>query len=173
MKTTLVVMAGAMSCGLAVAPPGLAAQSQSAGNARTASFVRRVASSDMMEIAISRLAQDKGGQGEKSFAATMIKDHTKASDELKSLVADMGAGLNLPTALGPKDQETVDRLAKLTGARFDNQFKATQIQAHKVAISAFRAYARGGDNAGLKAWAVKTLPTLEHHLKMAQQLTAS
>jgi len=39
-------------------------------------------------------------------------------------------------------------------------------------VSLSSAYAKGGDNSKLKDWADKTLPTLRHHLKMAQDLTA-
>jgi putative membrane protein len=31
-------------------------------------------------------------------------------------------------------------------------------------------YAAGGDNDKLKDWAGKTLPALQHHLEMAQQM---
>jgi putative membrane protein len=38
------------------------------------------------------------------------------------------------------------------------------------AVSLFERYAKGGDNPKLKDWAGKTLPTLQHHLEMAQNL---
>jgi len=41
------------------------------------------------------------------------------------------------------------------------------------AIGLFQRYAKGGDNAGLKAWASITLPTLEHHKEMADKLPKS
>ena len=45
-----------------------------------------------------------------------------------------------------------------------------QVSAHKDAVSLFERYAKGGDNTALKDWAGKTLPTLQHHLEMAQEL---
>ena len=45
-----------------------------------------------------------------------------------------------------------------------------QVDAHKSAVSLFQRYAKGGDNAKLKDWAQKTLPTLQHHLGMADML---
>jgi putative membrane protein len=36
--------------------------------------------------------------------------------------------------------------------------------------SGFERYGKGGDNAKLKDWASTTLPTLQHHLDMAQSL---
>jgi putative membrane protein len=45
-----------------------------------------------------------------------------------------------------------------------------QVSAHKDAVSLFERYAKGGENADLKAFAAKTLPHLREHLKMAQDL---
>jgi putative membrane protein len=46
----------------------------------TADFVKEVAISDMFEIQSSQLAQERGNASEKPFAATMIKDHQKTSE---------------------------------------------------------------------------------------------
>ena len=43
---------------------------------------------------------------------------------------------------------------------------------HKDAVSLFERYSKSGDNPKLKDWAGKTLPTLRHHLEMAEDLTA-
>jgi putative membrane protein len=48
-----------------------------------------------------------------------------------------------------------------------------QVSAHKDAVSLFERYAQGGDNAKLKDWAGKTLPALQHHLQMAEQMDKS
>jgi putative membrane protein len=45
-----------------------------------------------------------------------------------------------------------------------------QVSAHEDAVSLFERYAKGGDNAKLKDWAGKTLPALQHHLQMAEQM---
>jgi putative membrane protein len=48
-----------------------------------------------------------------------------------------------------------------------------QVSAHKDAVSLFGRYAKGGEDPKLKEWAGKTLPALQHHLKMAQNLGKS
>jgi putative membrane protein len=48
-----------------------------------------------------------------------------------------------------------------------------QVSAHKDAVSLFERYAKGSDDAKLKDWAGKTLPTLQHHLEMAHALNKS
>jgi putative membrane protein len=45
-----------------------------------------------------------------------------------------------------------------------------QVSAHKDAVSLFERYAKSGENPKLKDWAGKTLPALQHHLEMAQNL---
>ena len=45
-----------------------------------------------------------------------------------------------------------------------------QVSAHKDAVSLFERYAKGGDDPKLKDWAGKTLPALQHHLEMAQEM---
>ena len=56
------------------------------------------------------------------------------------------------------------------GADFTKQYDKDRVNAHKEAVSLFKRYAKGGDDAALRAWAGKTLPNLERHLEMAQNL---
>jgi putative membrane protein len=136
----------------------------------TADFVKEVAISDMFELQSNKLAEDRGNAAEKSFAAMMIKDHTKTSDELKALVKGGDVKAELPTALDSSHQSKLDKLNGYKGADFSSEFDSQQVGAHKDAVSLFERYAKGGDNPKLKDWAGKTLPALQHHLEMAQAL---
>jgi putative membrane protein len=136
----------------------------------TADFVKEVAISDMFELQSNKLAEDRGNAAEKSFAAMMIKDHTKTSDELKALVKGGDVKAELPTALDSSHQSKLDKLNGYKGADFSSEFDSQQVSAHKDAVSLFERYAKGGDNPKLKDWAGKTLPALQHHLEMAQAL---
>jgi putative membrane protein len=136
----------------------------------TADFVKEVATSDMFEIAASKLAQDKGNAPEKTFASQMIADHTKTSTELKGLVTSGKVKAELPTALDSSHQSKLDKLKGENGQDFSSKFDSDQVSAHKDAVSLFERYAKGGDNADLKDWAGKTLPALKHHLDMAESL---
>src|SRR6202049_892193 len=136
----------------------------------TADFVKEVAISDMFEIDSSKLAQDKGTAPEKTFASQMITDHTKTSTELKGLVTSGKVKAEVPTALDSSHQSKLDKLKDESGKDFSSDFDSIQVSAHKDAVSLFERYAKGGENADLKAWAAKTLPTLKHHLEMAESL---
>ena len=138
----------------------------------TVDFVKEAATSDMFEIQSSQIAQERGNASEKSFAATMIKDHQKTSEDLKSMISSGDLRAELPTALDSSHQSKIDKLKSLKGADFSSRYDSDQLGGHKDAVSLFERYAKGGDNPKLKDWADKTLPTLRHHLKMAQDLTA-
>jgi putative membrane protein len=136
----------------------------------TDDFVKEVAISDMFEIASNKLGEQKGNSQEKTFAQQMVTDHTKTSSELKSMVTGGKVKATLPTELDSSHQSKLDKLKAATGKDFSSDFDSYQVSAHKDAVSLFERYAKGGDNAELKDWAGKTLPTLQHHLEMAQDL---
>jgi putative membrane protein len=136
----------------------------------TADFVKEVAISDMFELESSKLTERKGNSQEKSFARQMVTDHTKTSSDLKNLVDSGKVKATLPTTLDDSDQGKLDTLKSASGNDFSSDFNSEQVSAHKDAVSLFERYAKGGDNSELKDWAGKTLPTLRHHLEMAQEL---
>jgi putative membrane protein len=136
----------------------------------TADFVKEVAISDMFELESNNLAKDKGNAPEKAFASQMVTDHTKTSTELKALVSSGKVKAEVPTALDSSHQSKLDKLKGESGKDFSSDFDSVQVNAHKDAVSLFERYAKGGDNADLKNWAGKTLPALQHHLEMAQDL---
>jgi putative membrane protein len=173
MKRSIILL----SCALITGP----ALAQSAGektgvnsmlgiSPTTADFVKEVAISDMFEIQSSQLAQDKGNAAEKTFASQMVTDHTKTSTELKELVSSGKVKADVPTALDSSSRSKLDKLKGETGKDFSSDFDSDQVSGHKDAVSLFERYAKGGDNSDLKDWAGKTLPTLRHHLEMAENL---
>ncbi len=173
MKRTII----ALAC-ILLAGPGLA---QSVGEKTginsalgvapsTADFVKEVSISDMFEIESSKLAEQKGNAQEKSFAQQMVTDHAKSSNDLKGFVTSGKVKAELPTGIDSSHQSKLDKLKDASGNDFSSDFDSYQVSAHKDAVSLFERYAKGGDNADLKDWAGKTLPTLQHHLDMAEEL---
>jgi putative membrane protein len=139
---------------------------------KTVDFVKEAAMSDMLEIEAAKIAEQKGNATEKKFAGQMITDHTKTSSELKQMVSG-DARAALPNGLDDASQK---KLAKLRDAKpndFAGEYDPMQVSAHKDATSLFERYAKGGDDPKLKGWAGKTLPALQHHLEMAQDMNKS
>jgi putative membrane protein len=136
---------------------------------KTEDFIKEAAMSDMLEIEAAKIAQQKGNATEKTFAAQMISDHTKTSSELKGMVSgDMKAAL--PNALDDSSQKKLDKLRDAKPEDFAAEYDPMQVSAHKDATSLFERYAKGGDDPKLKDWAGQTLPALQHHLEMAQDM---
>jgi len=137
----------------------------------TPDFVKEAASSDMFEIQSSQLAAERAtDQGTKDFANRMIADHQKTTSDIKGMISSGSVKAEVPTAMLPSHQALLDSLKGLNGGDFTKQYHGEQVTAHKQAVSLYERYAKGGDNGGLKDWAGKTLPVLQEHLKMAQDM---
>jgi putative membrane protein len=132
-------------------------------------FVKEAAMSDMTEIAAAKVGKERGNAQEKTFTSQMITDHTKTTDELKAM-ASAGAKVAIPSAPDSSSQSKVDKLKDAKPDDFSSDFDSMQVSAHKDAVSLFERYAKGGEDPKLKDWAGKTLPALQHHLEMAQNL---
>jgi putative membrane protein len=138
----------------------------------TPDFVKEAAQSDMFEIQSSQLAEQKSDDAAtKSFAQKMVTDHTKTTNDIKSMVSGGKLkGVELPTDMASSQKSMLDKLKGLNGKDFTKQYHSDQVSGHKDAVSLFDRYSKGGDNPDLKEWVNKTLPTLRDHLKMAQDL---
>jgi putative membrane protein len=136
---------------------------------KTEDFIKEAATSDMLEIDAAKIAQQKGNAQEKKFADQMITDHTKTSSELKQMVPS-GMTSAIPTSLDDSSQKKLAKLRDAKADDFASDYDPMQVSAHKDAVSLFERYSKGGDDPKLKDWAGKTLPALQHHLEIAQQL---
>jgi putative membrane protein len=137
---------------------------------KTEDFVTEAATSDMFEIASSKLAVERADPATKTFAQQMIADHQKTSSEMKQLVDSGRVTAPLPADMTSSQKSMLDKLNGLQGDDFSKQYHSDQVLAHKDAVDLFKRYGDDGDNADLKAWAASTRPALEHHLMMAQDL---
>jgi putative membrane protein len=135
---------------------------------KTTDFVNEAATSDMFEIQSSQLAAQRTQDDVKSFADKMVTDHTKTTSELKGLASQQN--ISLPTQMTSSQQSMLDKLNGLQGNDFAKQYMDDQVSAHKDAVSLFERYGKGGDNDKLKSWATQTLPILQQHLDMAQNI---
>ena len=136
----------------------------------TQNFVKQAVMSDMLEISAAKIAQQKGNATEQKFAAQMLTDHTKTSEELTGLIKSGDVKAEVPTVLDSSSQSKLDDLNKAKLEDFAAIYDPMQVSAHKDAVSLFERYSEKGDNPKLKDWAGKTLPALKHHLDMAQQM---
>jgi putative membrane protein len=133
------------------------------------SFIKSAYQDGLAEIKMGELGQSKSASADvKAFAAQMVTDHSAANTELKTL-AD-SKKVEVATEPGLVAQGKAKLLDAKTGADFDKAFAADMVADHKKAVAAFEKETSNSDDQDVKAFAVKTLPTLKSHLSMAQDL---
>lgn len=135
-------------------------------------FIVKAAQGGMAEVELGQLAQQNGSsQQVKDFGKKMVDDHSKANDQLKQLASQKG--VTLPTDIDAKDKATKDKLSKLQGDAFDKAYMRDMVTDHKKDVAEFQKEAHAGADPDVKGWAGQTVPTLEDHLKMAEQINGS
>lgn len=130
-----------------------------------------MAIANMAEIETGKLALSKSQNPEvKTFAQQMIDDHGKALSELQTLAQQKG--VTLPTELDAKHKAMAAKLEKLDGEAFDKQYmQMAGLQDHKATHAKLQKISKTAKDPDVKAAALKTIPTVEQHLKAAQQMT--
>ena len=133
-----------------------------------AEFLVEAASGGMMEVELANLALQKGTSTQvKEFARMMIKDHKKANEELKALAATKN--IVLPTALIDKHQRIVNDLKDKSTKTFDAKYMNAMLDDHKKDVEEFEEASKNAVDPDIRAFAAKTLPVLQEHLRMADK----
>ncbi|WP_428656146.1 DUF4142 domain-containing protein [Runella sp.] len=133
-----------------------------------ADFMMEAASGGMMEVELGQLASNKAVSSDvKKFAKMIVTDHTKANNELKALASQKN--ITIPAMLSEKHQKMVNDLTAKTGKEFDKKYIDMMVDDHKEDIKKFEKASEKCNDADVKAFAAKTLPTLKHHLEMAEK----
>jgi putative membrane protein len=135
-------------------------------------FVNNAARDGEAEVILGKLAAEKGTAEEvKKFGQQMVDDHSKANEELKGIAKSKQTDLEKAQAAGTKKGERISqKLNKLEGAEFDKGYVAVMVKEHEAAVKLFEGQSKNGQDEELKAFAAKTLPTLQHHLEMVKEL---
>ena len=151
--------------------PSDSTQSQRPADATAADkkFVKEAAEGGLAEVELGKLAQEKGSSDSvKQFGERMVQDHSKANDELKKAAAE--ANISVPDAMPAKDRRLKDKLSKLSGSEFDREYMKAMVSDHKTDLKAFERESQSGRIPQIKEFASNTIPTLQDHLKSAEQV---
>ncbi|HVP78330.1 MAG TPA: DUF4142 domain-containing protein [Thermodesulfobacteriota bacterium] len=133
-------------------------------------FMMSAARDGIFHVEAGKLAVQRGSsEGVKKFGQHAIEHHTQINDELTQLASKKG--VTLPKKMGKKEQEALDKIAKLSGPDFDKAYLEMEIKDHSKDLSAFRKEAKDGKDPDVKAWATKAVAAIEEHLKMARDLS--
>lgn len=177
LRRTMMMMSACALAGLMIGGvDASAAQKHAKGTAAAMdahTFVDHAAQDGLAEVALGKMAAEKAASADvKEFGQRMVDDHSKANDELGKLASSKG--ITAPTEVtNPKHKALMDRLEKLSGKEFDRAYIQAMVGDHEHAVGAFQSFAAHGQDADLKAWAAKTLPTLQEHERLAKTTAAS
>jgi putative membrane protein len=152
----------------------MSAMSNSSSTSLTSSdrqFIRKAAEGGMAEVELGQLAQEKGSsEAVKNFGKRMVDDHTKANDQLKQLASNKG--VEVPQDLNAKDKMLKASLSKLSGDQFDKAYMKDMVKDHTADVQEFRKESTSAQDPDVKHFASETLPTLQDHLKEAQNINS-
>jgi len=132
-------------------------------------FAEKAAQGGKAEVELGQLAVQKASDDKvKQFGQKMVDDHTQANQKLQQVAEQ--EHLTLPTTMDPAAQQEQQRLSKLSGPEFDKAYMRYQLKDHEKDVAEFKKEAATGKDSGIKNFAQSTLPTLQEHLKLAQQI---
>ncbi|HYP02012.1 MAG TPA: DUF4142 domain-containing protein [Pyrinomonadaceae bacterium] len=133
-------------------------------------FAMTAAMGGMAEVEMARMALTRASSDAvKQYAQKMIDDHTTANAELMQIASSKG--ITLSTTPDAKMRAMMAKMQNLSGAEFDRQYiMHAGHKDHQKMEKLFRNESMKGKDADLKAFAAKTLPVVQMHLKMARDL---
>ena len=154
---------------LAAGHPSFAAETEGTkATAKEAVFIMKAADGGMAEVEMGKLAADKGGSDAvKDFGNRMVKDHSKANDQLKDIAANMG--VTIPDKVNAKEQAMIDKMSAMSGAAFDKVYVKEMVNDHRKDIAAFETAGKQVKNADLKKFIDSTVPVMKDHLDAIQK----
>jgi putative membrane protein len=132
-------------------------------------FVLKASEATANTLEAGRLAGTKATTVEvKAFADRLVRDHSKASAELTAFARTRGVRTRPEAAA----TFVTAALSAFSGDGFDRAFVTQVMLDHRVAVALCDEESRSGKDADIRAWAVRALPTLRAHLKVAEALHA-
>ena len=124
-------------------------------------FMMMAAKDGMKEVHMGQMAAQQGQSDTvKKLGQMIAADHTKANQQLMAIAAKKG--------VKPDTRHKMDKMSKRDMANFDQAWIGMMVNDHQKDIAAYQRQAQQGADADLKAYAKKTLPVLQKHLKMVQ-----
>ncbi|MGH9943034.1 MAG: DUF4142 domain-containing protein [Pyrinomonadaceae bacterium] len=133
-------------------------------------FMMMAAAGGMAEVEMGKLALERATSADvKTYAQKMIDDHTKANEELMGIA--QAKGVALPAGPDEKHMKMLEKMRQLSGAEFDRQYvMMAGHKDHEKMEKLFRDETRKGRDAEVKAFAAKTLPVVQEHLRLARDM---
>ena len=151
------------------AASGSSETASSSANDPDQKFIMDAAKGNRAEVELGKLVAGKAEDKDvKKFAQMMVDDHTKALNELQKLA--QSKNITLPDGLPADAQDLESKLSSESGKQLDKDYMDNMVQDHQKDVQEFQDASQNVQDKDVKQWASKTLPTLQKHLKKAQQI---
>ena len=133
-------------------------------------FAHSAALANMFEIGASQMAPKHTSSSDVLSLADMInRDHTVAMNELMAIM--QARGMAIPGDVSPHQRKMMDTLGTDYGYEYDRDFvRLVGIRAHENDIATFQQQMASLSDPQLRDWAARTLPHMQQHLRMAQDI---
>lgn len=136
-------------------------------------YVARAGAGDLWEIESSRALLAKSNNDDvRKFAQMMIDQHGQSTAKIKAAAQSAGVNVAAPE-LNANQQRMLDEIRQADATSIDAVYLGHQRSAHADALALHRAYAAGGDIAGLKPAAAEIARIVEMHRRELDKLDAS
>jgi len=144
-------------------------QSTAALDENTREFLTQAASGNMMEIELGELAQQKATSPRvKEFASMMVRDHTRANEELQRIT--QSRNVTFSGTMEDKHRRKLDQLRDKQGAEFDRAYMKHMVDDHQEDIRKYEEIAREATDPAIRDYANTTLTSLRTHLEQAKAI---
>lgn len=167
----VVLASGAMAPGMGIAASSSTSLAVVAVAAETAADTRlasELAQSNLYEIQVARLAEQRATDANvKALASAVVRHRLTANAQLKEWAKARGIDVTVP-----KDSETrSENLSGLRGREFDRQFVQTiGIDEARAVINRLANISESAADTDLRQWAVRTLAKVKQQLAAAEKL---
>ena len=157
---------------------GIATTADTAGMAANAApldpmdrnFVMKAMAGSMMEVELGNHAQQNASnQRVKDFGAMMVRDHSKANDELNSFASRRNIQVNTDSLMN-LHKSHIDGLKNKKGKEFDRAYMSMMVTDHQKDVSEYEKASKMCKDQECLGFAAKTLPVLRMHLDSAQAI---
>ena len=136
-------------------------------------FVSDMLEDGKAEVELGKLAQTHSSRAEvREFGAMMVRDHTKAGEELKAAASSVAHETSHQDA-DSDHQRLHEQLSGLKGDDFDREYMDAMVNEHEEAVRELEGKSESSRNDQVKQWAAKTLPAVRQHLERAKQIRQS
>ncbi len=129
------------------------------------------------EIEVGQIAQQQGAStAVTDYGSTLVRDHTKADQDVTALASRMSVDLEAKKADSMHRekqqvmQSKIDQLKKMSGKDFDRAFAQMMVNGHRQAIEMVKDARGTVQNAELKSLLDRLLPVLQKHEDMANDI---